>query len=94
MRIGIAQINTVAGAFDQTVERMVAQSQRAAEQGVEEAHEKVLVHLHAEQTLEPEVGVRVDVALRRERQARMPGGIVFICHDRVCYALGLQYYYK
>ena len=35
MRIGIAQINTVAGAFDQTVERMVAQSQMAAEQGVE-----------------------------------------------------------
>lgn len=32
MRIGIAQINTLAGAFTQTVERMVAQSQRAAEQ--------------------------------------------------------------
>ena len=35
MRIGIAQIHTIAGAFDQTVERMVAQSQRAAGQGVE-----------------------------------------------------------
>ena len=35
MRIGIAQINTVPGAFGQTVERMVAQSQRAAEQQVE-----------------------------------------------------------
>ena len=35
MRIGIAQINTVAGAFSQTVERMVAQSVRAAEQGVD-----------------------------------------------------------
>ena len=35
MRIGIAQINTVPGAFDATVERMVAQSQRAAEQNVD-----------------------------------------------------------
>lgn len=35
MRIGISQINTVPGAFDQTVERMIAQSQRAAEQQVE-----------------------------------------------------------
>lgn len=35
MRIGIAQIDTVPGAFDETVERMVVQSQRAAEQGVE-----------------------------------------------------------
>ncbi len=35
MRIGIAQINTRAGAFSETVDRMVAQSQRAAEQGVE-----------------------------------------------------------
>ena len=35
MRIGIAQINTVPGAFDETVERMVVQSQRAAEQGVD-----------------------------------------------------------
>lgn len=35
MRIGIAQINTTPGAFEQTVGRMVAQSQRAAEQGVE-----------------------------------------------------------
>lgn len=35
MRIGIAQIDTVAGEFSQTVERMVAQSQRAAERGVE-----------------------------------------------------------
>ena len=35
MHIGIAQINTVVGAFDQTVEHMVAQSMRAAEQGVE-----------------------------------------------------------
>ena len=35
MRVGIAQIHTIAGALDQTVERMVTQSQRAAEQGVE-----------------------------------------------------------
>ena len=35
MRIGISQINTVPGAFDQTVKRMIAQSQRAAEQQVE-----------------------------------------------------------
>ena len=35
MRIGIAQINTVPGEFDRTVGHMVAQSQRAAEQGVE-----------------------------------------------------------
>ena len=35
MRIGIAQIDTVAGALDQTVERMVAQSQRAVSEGVE-----------------------------------------------------------
>ncbi len=35
MRIGIAQIDTVAGEFSQTVERMVAQSQRATERGVE-----------------------------------------------------------
>lgn len=35
MRIGIAQIDTVAGAFSQTVGRMLAQSQRAAEQGVD-----------------------------------------------------------
>lgn len=35
MRIGIAQIDTVPGAFDQTVGHMVAQSERAAEQGVE-----------------------------------------------------------
>ena len=35
MRIGVAQIHTVAGAFDQTVERMVEQSRRAVEQGVE-----------------------------------------------------------
>ena len=35
MRIGIAQIDTVPGAFDETVERMVVQSRRAAEQGVE-----------------------------------------------------------
>lgn len=35
MRIGIAQINTTPGAFDQTVERMIAQSQRAVEQGVD-----------------------------------------------------------
>lgn len=35
MRIGIAQIDTHPGAFDETVERMVAQSQRAAEQDVE-----------------------------------------------------------
>lgn len=35
MRIGISQINTVAGAFEATVERMVAQSQRAAEQNVD-----------------------------------------------------------
>ncbi len=35
MRLGIAQIDTVPGAFDETVERMVAQSRRAAEQGVE-----------------------------------------------------------
>lgn len=35
MRLGIAQINTVPGAFDETVERMVAQSRRAVEQGVE-----------------------------------------------------------
>lgn len=35
MRIGIAQINTMPGVFEQTVGRMVAQSQRAAEQGVE-----------------------------------------------------------
>lgn len=35
MRIGIAQINTVPGAFDQTVERMLAQARRAAEQGAE-----------------------------------------------------------
>lgn len=35
MRIGIAQIDTVPGEFDQTVGHMVAQSQRAAAQGVE-----------------------------------------------------------
>lgn len=35
MRVGVAQIHTVPGAFDQTVERMVAQSLRAAERGVE-----------------------------------------------------------
>lgn len=35
MRIGIAQIDTTPGVFDETVERMVAQSLRAAEQGVE-----------------------------------------------------------
>lgn len=35
MRVGIAQINTVPGAFDQTVAQMVAQSQTAAERGVE-----------------------------------------------------------
>ena len=35
MRVGIAQIHTQAGAFDQTVERMVALSQGAAERGVE-----------------------------------------------------------
>lgn len=35
MRVGVAQIHTVPGAFDQTVERMVTQSQRAAERGVE-----------------------------------------------------------
>lgn len=35
MRIGIAQIDTVAGAFSQTLGRMLAQSQRAVEQGVE-----------------------------------------------------------
>lgn len=35
MRIGIAQIDTVAGALDQTVERMVAQSQRAVDEGID-----------------------------------------------------------
>lgn len=35
MRIGIAQINTIAGAFDATIERMVAFSHRAAEQNVD-----------------------------------------------------------
>ena len=35
MRIGIAQIDTVAGALDQTVERMVAQSLRAVDEGIE-----------------------------------------------------------
>ena len=35
MRIGIAQINTTPGAFDETVRHMVTQSQRAAEQGVD-----------------------------------------------------------
>lgn len=35
MRIGIAQINTSAGSFDDTIEHMVAQSQRAAEREVE-----------------------------------------------------------
>ena len=35
MRIALSQINTTPGAFDQTVERMVAQSQRAAEQGAD-----------------------------------------------------------
>lgn len=35
MRIALAQINTVPGAFDQVVERMVAQTRRAAEQGAD-----------------------------------------------------------
>ena len=35
MRIGIAQIDTLPGAFEQTIGHMVAQSHRAAEQGVE-----------------------------------------------------------
>lgn len=35
MRIGIAQINTTPGAFGATIERIVAQSQRAAQQNVD-----------------------------------------------------------
>ena len=35
MRIGVAQMNSVPGAFDRTVERMLAQAQRAEEQGAE-----------------------------------------------------------
>ncbi len=35
MRIALAQINTVPGAFDEIVERMVAQTRRAAEQGAD-----------------------------------------------------------
>ena len=35
MRIGVAQMNLVPGAFDRTVERMLAQAQRAEEQGAD-----------------------------------------------------------